>query len=287
MIDTYENFKNKLNMKALNGLDLFLDIIESIISSPSRYAGIFRLSNAETKLLQNITQSREIKLGDFMEQIVTDYLGIVGYNNFPKSLIAGEKKNRLSADQLFANKNQLYLIEQKIRDDHDSTKKRGQFENFDKKIAYLQNEYHGCELNAAIWFIDDSLTKNKNYYLQMIEGARKKYEDVKITLHYGKSIFTNFIENEQIWNELVEYLIKWKTENSKNVEVPNLDTNLDVLAAMKQLSASSLRKLLSNKKEYVLVRKELFSTGANFKLLYQYFVSINDIRKNCFPIELQ
>lgn len=41
----------------------------TVVKNPNRYTGIFRLSNAKTKLIQNVTQSREIKFGDFMEEI--------------------------------------------------------------------------------------------------------------------------------------------------------------------------------------------------------------------------
>ena len=61
------------------------------------------------------------------------------------------------------------MIEQKIRDDHDSTKKRGQFVNFVKKIKYLKQEYPTNKISASMWFVDNSLMKNKRYYLNMME----------------------------------------------------------------------------------------------------------------------
>ena len=94
-----------------------------MINNPKRYTGIFRISNARTKLIQNVTQSREIKFGDFMEEIITEYISKMGYENLDKSIGNDENGNALSADQIFKENDKIYLIEQKIRDDHDSTKK--------------------------------------------------------------------------------------------------------------------------------------------------------------------
>ena len=58
------------------------------------------------------------------------------------------------------------MIEQKMRDDHDSTKKRGQFENFLKKVSYLKEKFPNKEIEAGMWFVDNSLVKNKKYYLE-------------------------------------------------------------------------------------------------------------------------
>ena len=123
MILSYASFMDKLNKKIKSGDDFYLELLETVIDNPSRYCGLFRLSNAKTKLIQNVTQSKEIKFGDFMEDIVTDYLSLIGYENKTKDLGFDENGDRLNADQVFSKGNTIYLVEQKIRDDHDSTKK--------------------------------------------------------------------------------------------------------------------------------------------------------------------
>ena len=74
MFFSYEDFMQKLNSRIKSGKDFYLELLETVIDNPSRYCGLFRLSNAKTKLVQNVTQSIEIKFGDFMEDIVTDYI---------------------------------------------------------------------------------------------------------------------------------------------------------------------------------------------------------------------
>ncbi|MGL4347763.1 MAG: hypothetical protein ACRCR9_06765 [Chitinophagaceae bacterium] len=90
-------------------------------------------------VLQNLLQSHEIRFGDAFEHIIEAYLKLKGGEILPKQLIV-DKKKVLSIDQLFNLKNTIYFIEQKVRDDHDSTKKRGQIDNFEKNlIIYLIN----------------------------------------------------------------------------------------------------------------------------------------------------
>ena len=284
MINTYENFSNKLNLKIRDGVDFYKEIITTIIKNPYRYAGLFRLSNAKTKLLQNITQSREIKFGDFMEDIVTDYLALRGFHNLPKWLGTNVDGDDLSADQMSEKDGVLYFVEQKIRDDHDSTKKRGQFENFEKKIKHIRTLYSQYTLKAYMWFIDDSLKKNKNYYLQKIDEVRPVYNDVEIGCVYGDDLFSQVLNEEAMWDEIKTYLSQWKSQHTNNIEIPNLDTDDTVFEAMKLLSASELQKLTSGEEIFVLIRRELFPNLTNLKRLKQYFADINDIRRNYIRI---
>lgn len=56
-------------------------------------------------------------------------------------------------DQCFKFNNKVYFIEQKIRDDHDSTKKRGQIENFEKKLNEMISKYGERNLVGISYFI--------------------------------------------------------------------------------------------------------------------------------------
>ena len=73
MIISYDNFVGRLNDKIKADNEFYFELLCNVIRNPHRYTGIFRVSNARTKLIQNVTQSREIKFGDFMEDIVTEY----------------------------------------------------------------------------------------------------------------------------------------------------------------------------------------------------------------------
>ena len=92
--------------------------------NPDRFVGVFRSTTPRLKLLQNLLQSREIRFGDAMEEIIAILLSEMGFVNQDKRFLTSEDDD-LSADQYFcsSDKTRFYLMEQKVRDDHDSTKK--------------------------------------------------------------------------------------------------------------------------------------------------------------------
>ncbi|MCI6988592.1 MAG: restriction endonuclease [Campylobacter sp.] len=247
--------------------DLNYQILKTVIQNPHRYTGLFRITNAKTKLIQNLTQSCEIKFGDFLEEILTKYIEIMGYENLPKNLGQNENNEFLNADQIFKKEAQIYLIEQKIRDDHDSTKKRGQYLNFTKKIKLLKKRYPSQKIIATMWFSDDSLKKNRNFYLEQINFNTD--DRVKIYLNYGKEIFENLFERVDIWDELISHLKEYKIKKSKEIlSVPDFDESDEIkntLMQMQENESKLIKKLLSDKKEYVDLRNELFPSGKNLQ----------------------
>ena len=266
---TYENFKNRLNNKVF-GEDLNYEILLTVLQNPKRYIGIFRITNAKTKLIQNVTQSCEIKFGDFIEEILTEYIKDMGYSNIDKNIGVDENGNRLSADQNFQKDDTIYLIEQKIRDDHDSTKKRGQYGNLIKKIKTLKKQYPKYRIIASMWFSDDSLKKNRKYYLEQIEHNTD--EQVEICIFYGKELFESVFKRMDIWNELVSHLQKHKQERSQEIlNVPDFDTSKEIKMALFKMRndyPKLIKKLLSDMPDYIELRKELFPMQHNLKELY-------------------
>lgn len=262
MFFSYNEFLDKLNTRIKSGEDFYLELLKTVIENPGRYCGLFRLSNAKTKLIQNVTQSKEIKFGDFMEEIVTDYIFKLGYCNKEKDLGFDENGDRLNADQVFTKNGIVYLVEQKIRDDHDSTKKRGQFANFIKKINLLKRKFPLQKIIAIMWFIDDALEKNKNYYKSEMRSSN--IENTELHLFYGAGFF-EFLENgKEVWNEIIEYLTKNRLENSKEIfTIPDFGTSDEIYKALIKLPIKYWKKLLSNDSKYILLRKEMFSDGDN------------------------
>ena len=80
---TYEDFAARLNDRIF-GQDLNYEILRTVLENPNRYIGLFRITNAKTKLIQNLTQSCEIKFGDFIEEVLTAYISQMGYENLGK-----------------------------------------------------------------------------------------------------------------------------------------------------------------------------------------------------------
>ncbi len=243
----YDEFVTKLEKTVYKNAKA--DLLKKIANNPDRYVGIFRPTSPEVKLIQNITQSHEISFGDFVEDIITQYLGMF-YKNMEKcNYYNGEM---ILFDQLFEYDGKIFMLEQKMRDDHDSTKKRGQFENFIKKVQYLHETYPNKKIVAGMWFVDPSLTKNKNYYKHMMN--ENKADNHELHLFYGDE-FMKFLDKITIWDEMIAYLIRWK-QSEKNVIVLNFEENWeDTKKELKDnLSTSDWRKLINNES----IKQEIF-----------------------------
>ena len=100
------------------------DLLEKISKYPYRYIGIFRPTKPKGRILQNLLQSHEIRFGDAFERIIEEYLRIIGCEILQKKFTNSHGET-LNIDQCFRRDKKVCFIEQKVRDDHDSTKKRG------------------------------------------------------------------------------------------------------------------------------------------------------------------
>jgi hypothetical protein len=269
---TFEYFEQILNSF------LFVEerkaLIERLIRYPERFTGLFRPSTPSEKILQNIIQSREIKFGDAFEKIIDQILNKSGYKPLQKRL-----ENDLECDHLFKSPDGrcMLLIEQKMRDDHDSTKRKGQFNNFEEKIRYVLSELKdGEHLYAIMYFVDPNQKKNKKYYRrrsdQFMEQI-KQGKNISILILYGEELFNFIHENISSicinWDTLISWLQQWKRQlSSRQVTQINWETE-DIISEMKELAQKSpelFSELASQKilwKEGVI--QALFPTGSGLK----------------------
>lgn len=260
----YKKFKDIFNDQVFG--ESKSKLLEKIGNHPQRYVGIFRATTTRTKIIQNLTQSMEIRFGDAFEEVVRAYFEEQKYQELQRSIVQDKKK--LLLDQLIQKGSSVIFIEQKIRDDHDSTKKKGQINNFKEKIKFLIKHHNKKQLQCFFWFIDPGIQKNKNYYLQQIEGIRKKY-NIHAQLVYEKELF-DAVGMLQQWNELIKHLKQWRQEIP---ELPNINFDSDPNTSfeeIKNISPSVLIKLCSNP-ELKDVLTILFPTGETLEFLRNHF----------------
>lgn len=218
------------------------DLIEKIANYPERYTGLFRPTKPKAKIIQNLLQSHEIRFGDAFEILIEEYLQENGFNLLDKRF--ADNGDTLEVDQMFANTDTIFFVEQKIRDDHDSTKKRGQIDNFEKKILAILEKYNGSNVEGFFYFIDDSFTKNENFYTEKIQQLSNDY-GVNLHLSYGGNLF-DALGKSQIWNEIIDYLKTWKN-NIPDLPEINFDKNPQIsFDEIKQLRPNIYKKLFSN-----------------------------------------
>jgi len=268
MIMKFEEFKNILNKQIFEESKSAL--IGKISKYPGRYIGLFRPTKPKAKILQNLLQSHEIRFGDAFEILIEEYLKKLGYEILDKSF-STDNNDKLNIDQCFKKNGKIYFVEQKVRDDHDSTKKRGQIQNFEKKLNEMINKYGEKNLVGVFYFIDPELKKNKNYYEAELKRMSKDY-GVTLNLDYGKELF-EFLGHSEIWKEILKYLEEWKKEIP---EFPETNFDLDAESSfeeIKDLNPSLFRTIFDNEEIFNEIVLTIFPEKKTLKLLLDYFES--------------
>jgi len=262
----YERFTTILNKHIFEGERR--DLLKKLAERPERFIGLFRPTKPGAKILQHLLQSHEIRFGDAIEELITEIIAGLGHRNLPKT-IRNSNDEILSLDQYFTNGETYYFIEQKVRDDHDSTKKRGQINNLEKKLEVLHN-LHGNNLVGIMYFIDPDLTKNRNFYIEKLRDFAEFY-GVELYLFYGQELFEYF-DAPQMWNNIIQWLTRWKNELPDLPEI-NFDENPEEsFDEIKDLELRNWRKILQNNKLWEEgIMYVLFRTGKTLRLILEYF----------------
>lgn len=244
------------------------DLITKVAKYPQRYIGLFRPTKPKAKLLQNLLQSHEIRFGDAFEKLIEEYLKEFGYKILNKTFNYGNG-DKLNVDQFFKNDDSYFFVEQKVRDDHDSTKKRGQISNFEKKLETIIDIYGDDNLKGFFYFIDPDLTKNKNFYKNELEKMSVDY-GVELYVCYGKDFFS-LINMSNIWDEIIKYLKIWRNELPDTPEINFDNVPEHSFEEIKNIPPSIYRKLFDNEELYKEIVLTIFPDKKTLILLKQYF----------------
>lgn len=246
-------------------------ILRDLAHKPKRFIGLFRPTKPGTKILQYLLQSHEIRFGDAMEELIAEFLKDWGFKILPKTIIPDPSNPRktLDIDQYFTDGKLHYFIEQKVRDDHDSTKKRGQISNFEAKLEFLYKK-HGQNLVGIMYFIDPDFAKNKNYYKEELNKMADIY-GVDLHLFYGRELF-DFFKKSNSWDDLLSWLIKWKKSLPELPEI-NFDSDpQDSFNEIKDLEINIWRKILENDKLWEEgIMFAIFRNGSTLKMILDLF----------------
>jgi len=264
----YSKFCTILNKHIFEGEKK--ELLKQLAYSPERFIGLFRPSKPGTKVLQYLLQSHEIRFGDALEELIEEILKDLGYSILNKKITTTEGE-QLFLDQFFTDGEKYYFIEQKIRDDHDSTKKRGQMANFEAKLEKLFSVYNN-KLVGIMYFIDPDLEKNKNFYMKELKSLRDYYK-VSLHLFYGKELF-EFLKASDYWENLLNWLTEWKQSLP---DIPEIDFDKHPQKSfeeIKDLEIRYWRRLLENEKLWKEgIIKAIFKTGETLELILKYFTN--------------
>ena len=242
-------------------------LLTSLAKNPDRFVGIFRSSKPLHKLSQNLSQSREIKFGDAFEEVIELYLSNNGFSIKEKNLT--HNGNSLRVDQYFERDNHVYFAEQKVRDDHDSTKKTGQMDNFLEKERVITHENPGKSCKGFFYFIDPSLKKNRNYYYNRLNEE----SIIASELCYGSEFFDS-IEMTNEWNEIITHLTIWR-DNLPDMLNLNFDTFEGAFDEVKELQPSIWKKLFTHTKIIEEIFPIIFPNGTLLNNIYRDKINVS------------
>jgi len=262
----YDKFCQVLNKHIFEGEKT--ELLKNIAERSERFIGLFRPTKPGAKILQYLLQSHEIRFGDAFEELIEEILKECGFKIFNKSIV-GENGSVLSLDQYFEKKEIYYFVEQKVRDDHDSTKKRGQIFNFETKLETLYKK-HKDKLIGIMYFIDPDFSKNKNYYLAELKKLSTFY-GTELHLFYGKELF-NYIGKPDLWEKILTWLKQWKDSLP---EIPEIDFDKEPQQSFKEIKDLPIRywrKILENEKLWKEgIITAIFRKGDTLRMVLDYF----------------
>ena len=261
----YSDFKQILNKFIFERSKA--DLLEKAANSPSRYIGLFRPTTPKGKILQNLFQSHEIRFGNAFEEIIEIYLKKIGFEI--KNKVYNDNRETIYLDQCFYRDGKVYFLEQKIRDDHDSSKKRGQIQNFEKKLNVMITNYPESRIIGIFYFLDPELVKNKGFYENELERMKNDY-GIELNIFYGKELF-EYLSKSCVWEEITQHLLMWKKEIPDMPEV-NFDKNPEeTFEEIKDLKPLVFRRILNDDNVYNEIISVIFPDGTTLKLLKEYF----------------
>lgn len=243
-------------------VDLQKKIITEITkpSNRNRFLSTFRLANSKDKLSQFFLTKNEIKLGDAFEEVTKAYL-IENDFKVLNGRVLSQEGNFLDIDLYFKKNDIIYVLEQKIRDDHDTTKKAGQVSNLIRKYNSVVNLSGDNLVYTGFFFVDPLFVKNKLFYENSLSEITNNYK-----VFYGKDLFDK-LEISKSWVELISYFEDWKINNSIS-NVYNFDKTPDIShIALKSMSKVKLRNIFSNDDIVHFLSETLFPDGSTYKML--------------------
>ena len=276
---TQEKFNEIINRKIFE--ENLTHLLIKIAKYPDRYVGLFRPTKPYSKIIQNISQSYEIRFGEALENIFEEYLLEAKFEILPTKIkLANDRTYNI--DLLFKKNDTIYMVEQKVRDDHDSTKKRGQYMNFSEKYEIIENLYKNHKIISIMWFIDASLTKNKKYYSKEISKEVLQKDIDSLHLAYGEDFFTieNTLFEISFWCDFISKLTTCK-QNIPDFPNVNFDDDSSLDDIIHQISPNKTsntiwKKLFEDDRIVNDIFPVIFPTGASLKL---YLDKFNDNSK--------
>ena len=217
-----------------------------------------------------ICNSRQISLGKRSEaaidDIVSSHLGFEVLNTEVWYAKKGENApHKRRADHVWrVKKGVIYVIEQKLKDNHDNTKKDGQEGDFNAKVKTKRNEYPNERVQGIFWFVDDSEKPSERTL------GEKLLDDCSV--RYGSDIFSGIEGGDAAFSAI----LNWFDENRHKDLNINFDKDPefyfnDILLSIDEKKKGFLMKFMGNEKVRKYILPVISPEGKFTNMVEHYF----------------
>lgn len=243
--------------------DFVKSTLDKLADSPDRLLGVLHANSFQMGSLVSFGYSRNNSYGNAIESVFSSIIEDNGWTiedtkykfedyNLPSSLKRRSDQKSIAIDQVFSNKDYYVFIEQKIRDDHDTSKKTGQWANYEQKFRVLNEIIQDKKVIGIMWMIDDGFNRNKDFYSNDEHMGKMNTEfPGQNFLIYGKDIdqLLNSLnsDNKPYFDVFDAFLKEWHSNAPK---IPELDFDkfpYQVCNALDSMSEKDITNLFSNK----------------------------------------
>lgn len=233
--------------------------IKKLADNPERLVGVLHANTFELGSIVSFGISRNNSFGNAIEsvfrEIVTSKKGWISkpthYNlsDYKLTTKIPARKKILAVDQVFSYNDTVLFIEQKIRDDHDTSKWVGQWNNFELKLKVLTEIYKEKSVIGVMWMIDNNFHRNEDNYRSKMKSLNDSLRNSAI-LCYGEEIDNIFNKidgkNNIYFNEFLDFLTEW---HDISIRVPDMNFDkfsYDSIQAFKHLTNKQAENFFGN-----------------------------------------
>ena len=241
--------------------------VTKIVEQPDKFVG-FLHDDPVNALWAHAHRSRSARKGHALERICYLILLSFGFLIPKDEMPPSRSGGHLKIDQLFIDRltNTVYVGEEKLRDNHDNTKKDGQLGNLREKLRWAV-EYYSSAYNIIgfLHFFDPYERKSLKYYERKCNEIGREL-GIEVKVFYGDEFFA-YLGHPGTLQILQEWYETWR-QNRPNL---NIDCDLSAVESardLEQVEAKTWYKLLDNEKLWEKgIVKALFSTGQTLRLV--------------------
>lgn len=266
-------------------------IIDKMVHKPELLTGFKKINTFSLRMYASFGQANNIKYGTVLEKYFNKYLEELGWEILDRDYtLTNEEKikyqndsNRVNVDLVAKYDDTVIFIEQKILDNHDSTKKTGQLRNFQEKATVIQRNYPNNDIYGFEWFIDDSQVKNgSNWQIhnEEFEIDHPEYKD-KLFVVYGKELEDKLttitkVNHSEMLNSFDAFMKNWHLSHGRELPAIEFDRYpIDVVDCLKQHSYKKVYDMFTNEDLIEQIHPIIFPNNQVYKAYLRYLEGLD------------